>query len=99
VESGATVVVGVNRFQEQQTSQSAVFRMDQPIEQRQIERVRELRASRDAAACSAHLGELEKAARSTDNLMPPILAACAAKATVGEISDVLRNVFGEYKDS
>ena len=99
VERGETIVVGLNKFQEQQSAAPGVFKMDPAIEQRQIERVRELRASRDSAACSARLVELENAARSAQNLMPNIHASCAAGATVGEISDVLRKVFGEYKDS
>ena len=69
------------------------------IEKRQVERVRQVRASRDQAACDARLHELESAARGADNLMPKIVAACEAMATVGEISDRLRRVFGEYRDS
>jgi methylmalonyl-CoA mutase N-terminal domain/subunit len=63
-----------------------------------VERVRELRASRDPQRHSTRLDELEKAARSSANLIPHILASCEAKATVGEISDRLRRVFGEYKE-
>ncbi len=99
VERGETIVVGVNRFQEQPSPAAAVFKTNPAVEQRQIERVRELRASRDSAVWTARLSALEKAARSAENLMPHIAAACAAKATVGEISDALRQVFGEYKDS
>jgi methylmalonyl-CoA mutase N-terminal domain/subunit len=99
VEKGEAIVVGVNKFQEKESAPPVVFKMDPAIEQRQVERVRELRASRDAAAHAACLTELEKAARGSDNLMPRILGACEAKATVGEISDTLRKVFGEYKES
>ncbi len=99
VERGETVVVGVNKFQEREPASPVVFKIDPAIEQRQVERVRELRASRDASACAARLDKLEMAARSTENLMPRILASCAAKATVGEISDRLRKVFGEYKEA
>mgnify|MGYP003344447549 CR=1 FL=1 len=102
IERGEAIVVGVNKFQEQTPASSEfkppVFKMDASIEQRQIERVRALRANRDAAACAASLRELDQAARSDANLMPHILACCEAKATVGEISDILREVFGEYKD-
>jgi methylmalonyl-CoA mutase N-terminal domain/subunit len=73
--------------------------MNPAIEKQQVERVRELRAARDPRSHSARLGELEIAARSSDNLMPHILASCEAKATVGEISDRLRKVFGEYKEN
>ena len=99
VEKGEAIVVGVNQFQEAESAPPVVFRMDPAVEQRQIERVRELRASRDSQRCEASLTELEKAAGGSDNVMPRILAACEAKATVGEISDRLRKVFGEYKES
>jgi len=58
-----------------------------------------MRASRDAGAVTSSLNRLEEAARGSANLMPPILAACEAYATVGEISDRLRRVFGEYRES
>jgi len=98
IETGEAIVVGINRFEEAATASPAVFKVDPAIEQRQVERVRELRASRDPHAHSAHLDELEAAARGSANLMPHILASCEAKATVGEISDRLRKVFGEYKE-
>ena len=97
IERGETVVVGVNRFQQQEEHSPRVFRMDPELERQQIERLREIRASRDAAAVEARLAELEQAARGADNLMPRILSACEAFATVGEISDRLRRVFGEYR--
>ena len=61
--------------------------------------LRELRASRDAASVEQTLCELERAARSSENLMPRILAACEAHVTLGEISDCLKGVFGEYRDA
>jgi methylmalonyl-CoA mutase N-terminal domain/subunit len=97
VERGETVVVGVNRFQQREEHSPRVFRMDPELERQQIERLREVRASRDAAVVEARLAELEQAARGSDNLMPRILSACEAVATVGEISDRLRRVFGEYR--
>jgi methylmalonyl-CoA mutase N-terminal domain/subunit len=65
----------------------------------QVAAVQELRASRSCAETQARLDDLERAARSTDNLMPFIVDAAKAYATVGEISDRLRNVFGEYQES
>ena len=97
VESGEAVVVGVNRFEEADGHPPKTFRIDPAIEQRQIERVRALRASRAAERVESALAELDAAARGPDNLMPRIIAACEARATVGEISDRLRRVFGEYK--
>ncbi len=99
VEKGEAIVVGLNRFEEKESASPVVFKMNPAIEQQQIERVRELRASRDPRNHSDRLDELENAARSSDNLMPHILASCEAKATVGEISDRLRKVFGEYKEN
>jgi len=99
VESGEAIVVGVNRFQEPEPTPPKVFKPNPKIEQLQIDRVRTLRATRPNAPYAASLDALEKAARSADNLMPHILTSCAAQATVGEISDRLRKVFGEYKES
>ncbi len=96
VERGETVVVGVNRFRQEEHQPPPVFRMDPALERQQVERLREVRASRDASAVEQRLCALELAARSSQNLMPLILAACEAHATVGEISDRLRRVFGEY---
>jgi methylmalonyl-CoA mutase N-terminal domain/subunit len=68
------------------------------VEERQIERVRAIRASRDAAGCAAALAAVTRAARDGSNLVPPIVDAVEARATLGEISDGLRSVFGEYED-
>ncbi len=103
VERGEAVVVGVNRFQqgERHSSQAAppVFRLDPALERQQIERLRELRSSRAADPVKVSLCELERAARGSENLLPKILAACEALATLGEISDTLRKVFGEYHEA
>jgi methylmalonyl-CoA mutase N-terminal domain/subunit len=98
VEHGEAVVVGVNRFKLADEKPVPRFRVDPEIEQQQAERLRQLRSSRAAAVVESRLNDLERAARGTDNLMPPILAACEALATVGEISDRLRTVFGEYRE-
>jgi len=98
VEHGEKIVVGVNRFRQESEAPLAAFRMDPEIERQQVERVRQVRASRDSSTVTSRLEDLEKAARASDNLIPRILAACEALATVGEISDRLRNVFGEYRE-
>lgn len=98
IESGQAIVVGVNKFQESSPVDPVVFRLDPGLEKLQVERVRELRASRPSAVVEEKLAALERAARSGDNLMPFILACCEAKATVGEISDAMRKVFGEYRE-
>jgi len=98
VERGDAIVVGVNKFQQDQTEPSPAFRLDPELEKQQIARLRDLRASRDSGAVDSRLCALENVARSSDNLMPHILNCAEAYATVGEISDRLRAVFGEYRE-
>jgi len=98
VESGARVIVGVNRFQSEEGAAVPVFRVNPAIERAQVESVAKLRAGRDAVAWRASIDALEAAARGTENLMPRIVATAEASATVGEISDALRRVFGEYRE-
>jgi len=98
VERGEAIVVGVNRFQQEERESPRIFRLDPELEQQQVARLRELRASRSAGQVESRLTALEHAARSTDNLMPHILGCAEAHATVGEISDRLRGVFGEYQE-
>jgi methylmalonyl-CoA mutase, N-terminal domain len=99
VENGQEVVVGVNRFKQSEGQAQAPFRLDPELEQQQIARLREVRASRSCAVFDERLRMLEQAARSSDNLMPHILSCAEAHATVGEISDRLRAVFGEYRET
>jgi methylmalonyl-CoA mutase, N-terminal domain len=98
VESGGNVVVGVNRFQLPEDHKATALRLDPASEHAQVERLRQVRASRSQAAVGQKLAVLEETARSTGNLVPPILEAAACYATVGEISDRLRAVFGEYRE-
>jgi methylmalonyl-CoA mutase N-terminal domain/subunit len=99
VDSGEHVVVGVNRFQTEEERPIATLRIDPEIERSQVARLRALRERRDAAKCHAALNEVERRARGSENLMPAILAAVEAHATVGEISEALRRVFGEFLES
>jgi methylmalonyl-CoA mutase N-terminal domain/subunit len=99
VERGDSIVVGVNKFRQEDENPPITFRMDPELERQQVNRLRELRSSRSAGEVEARLSELERAARGSDNVMPRILSACEALATVGEISDRLRKVFGEYRES
>jgi methylmalonyl-CoA mutase N-terminal domain/subunit len=100
IERGDLVVVGVNKFRDDEAGQVAppIQRIDPDGERRQIERVRRVRSERDAAAWSAALDRLEAAARGNDNLLPPIIDAVKAYATVGEISDRLRAAFGVHRE-
>jgi methylmalonyl-CoA mutase N-terminal domain/subunit len=93
------VVVGVNRFQSEDQKSVAIQRIDEELERRQVERVRALRARRDRATWEAAIRQVEEAARSGDNLMPRIVDAVEAYATVGEISDAMRRVFGEHHET
>jgi methylmalonyl-CoA mutase, N-terminal domain len=98
VESKDQVVVGVNAFRAADPP-VPVMRVDPALEEAQVARVRALRASRDGTAARQAVDAVREAARGTDNLMPPILAAVKARATLGEISDALRDVFGEYRET
>jgi methylmalonyl-CoA mutase N-terminal domain/subunit len=98
VESGERIVVGVNRFQQTDDGTVPVFRLDPALERAQVEKLRQVRASRSQSATTERLAALERAARDGSNLMPSILDAAEAYATVGEASGTLRTVFGEYRD-
>jgi methylmalonyl-CoA mutase, N-terminal domain len=99
VDEGEAVVVGVNRFELEEEKPLPIQRIDQALESKQVERVRALRARRDAKVWQEAIHGVEDAARSGANLMPRILAAVEVNATVGEISDSMRRVFGEYKEA
>ena len=99
VDQQQAIVVGVNRFEIEQEKPIPIQRIDPALERKQVERVRGLRAKRDPGPWKAALAGVEDAARSGANLMPRILTAVETSATVGEISDVMRRVFGEYKEA
>ena len=99
IERGERVVVGVNKFQQEEALAIPTFRLDPALERAQVERLREVRASRSASGVEAKLGALEAAARGTANLMPLVVEAAGVYATVGEISDRLRVAFGEYHEA
>ena len=108
IDAGESVVVGLNRYTDTGSppiargasdSGTPVFRIDPLVESAQIARVRAVRAGRSESAWRASLDAVERAARTGDNLMPPIITAVERQATVGEIADTLRGVFGEYQDS
>jgi methylmalonyl-CoA mutase N-terminal domain/subunit len=99
VERGEQIVVGVNQFTAEGQKPILLLRIDPEIERAQVTRLQALRARRDAAKVKAALAEVERRAASNENLMPAILAAAEAYATVGEISDAMRRVWGEYKET
>jgi methylmalonyl-CoA mutase, N-terminal domain len=97
IEDGDRVVVGVNRFVEGDERPVQLQRISEKEVERQISRVRALRAQRDQAAVDEKLARLEETARGSENLLPPMREALRVRATLGEVSDALRGVFGEYR--
>jgi len=99
IERGEQIVVGVNQFVAEKGMSVPTLRIDPELERAQVERVLALRARRNSARAAATVAAVETRARTGENLMPAIAAAVEAFATVGEISDALRRVFGEYTES
>jgi methylmalonyl-CoA mutase N-terminal domain/subunit len=97
VEQKRRTVVGVNAFESKESPPKGLMRVNAEVESSQRQRLAEVRAARDAAAVDAALAGLRQAARGDDNLMPMIVSAVRAEATLGEICGVLREVFGEYR--
>jgi methylmalonyl-CoA mutase N-terminal domain/subunit len=100
VERGERVVVGVNEFVDESAAAPPLHRPDRDVERRQVERVRAYRAARDGAAVAAELAALKTDAATPDrNLLPPILEAARAGATVGEMCDAFREVWGAWRET
>jgi len=98
IEDGSQVVVGVNRFRDESPRTPALQRIDPDSERRQVEGLRRVREGRDPAAWAAALRRVDECARGGENLMPALIEAVGAYATVGEISDQLRAVWGEHRE-
>ncbi len=99
METKEQIVVGMNEFQAEEERQIPTLRIEPALEREQIARLQALRSRRNATETCAALAELERRARTNENLLPAILAAVESLATVGEVSDALRRVFGEYQES
>ncbi|MCX7025761.1 MAG: methylmalonyl-CoA mutase family protein [Spirochaetes bacterium] len=97
IESGERVVVGLNKFQVEEKAPEGLLRVDPIVGEQQVKKLAELRARRDGAKVKATLAAIDAASRGTENLMPLILDAVCAYATLGEICDVLRGIYGEYQ--
>jgi methylmalonyl-CoA mutase N-terminal domain/subunit len=97
IDSGERVVVGVNRFTVAEEEPYEPLRVDPAIEAEQAQRLARLRAERDNTAVTAALDELRRAAEGTDNVLYPMREALRARATVGEVCDALRQVWGVYR--
>jgi methylmalonyl-CoA mutase N-terminal domain/subunit len=98
IERGDRVIVGVNRYATDEPNTIELLRIDPDLERRQVAAVRELRQSRDAAGWRTSMTALDQAARDGTNLVPSIVSAVLARATLGEIADALRRVFGEHRE-
>ncbi|HYJ91321.1 MAG TPA: methylmalonyl-CoA mutase family protein, partial [Pyrinomonadaceae bacterium] len=99
VEKKDAIVVGVNQFQIAEPDAIPILKIDEVVEPAQVERVRAVRAKRDASACETAISKLRAAAAGTENLLPRILECVEAYATVGEISNTLRAAWGEYQEA
>lgn len=98
IDSGSSTVVGVNKYSTNEPAPIEVLRIDPTLETAQVEKIRSMRAARDETRWRDTLDRVEQAARDHTNLVPPIIAAVEAHATVGEIADSLRSVFGEHRE-
>ena len=98
IEERSRLVVGVNAYMLEDEPEPTLMRIDAALAEQQIERLRALRSQRDAARVSGALSQLEQAARGTANVMPHLVEAVECYATLGEIADVFRNVFGEHQE-
>jgi len=98
IETGTKISVGVNKFTVEESALTNVFKIDDDIRTYQIEKINQLKRERNSEKVKIILDRLEQEAHTNKNLMPSILEACEAYATLGEIADSLRNVFGEYKN-
>jgi methylmalonyl-CoA mutase N-terminal domain/subunit len=100
VEAGKRVIVGVNRYEEPEAKEVEILHIDPALERKQVERVQALRAKRDAAAVESALERLRRDAATEDvNLMPAIIDASKAYVTMGEMCDVLREVWGVWRET
>jgi methylmalonyl-CoA mutase, N-terminal domain len=99
IDSGRAIVVGMNRYQDGAPAGIELFRVDPAVEREQVERVRAVRASRSDTAWAAAIAAVESTARDGGNLVPVIVAAVESMATLGEVADAMRRVFGEYREA
>ncbi|MBS1153359.1 MAG: Methylmalonyl-CoA mutase [Myxococcaceae bacterium] len=98
VEQGDRQIIGVNAFKSEQNQPIELLKIDEKVHQEQVERIAQVKRERSQAAVDAALAKVEAACRGSDNLMPPVLEAVKAYATLGEVSDVFRKVWGQYRE-
>jgi methylmalonyl-CoA mutase N-terminal domain/subunit len=98
LDRGEKVMVGVNKYQLADEPPFEILRISPDVERQQVQRVRERKQARDAVAVRMALAAVKRAASDGTNLMPPIIDAVKQECTVGEVSDIFRDVFGVYRD-
>jgi methylmalonyl-CoA mutase N-terminal domain/subunit len=98
VDSGKQVIVGVNKFTTGEERQPRILEIDEAVEKKQIARLKKLQRERDNRKVKEALEKVRQVAQSSENVMPALIEAVKAYATVGEISDVFRSIFGEYRE-
>jgi len=98
VDAGEQVVVGVNQFTVDEKLSVQLLEIDESVERKQIEKLSKLRQERDNQKVRQALGEVRQVAQSSENIMPVLIEAVKTYAIVGEITDALRDVFGEYRE-
>jgi methylmalonyl-CoA mutase N-terminal domain/subunit len=97
IEDGSKIIVGVNKFTSAEMSKPSLFKIDDSIRTVQTEKLAKLRAVRDTDKAMACLATIKLKAQGTENIMPAVIDAVENLCTLGEISDVLRGIWGEYK--
>jgi methylmalonyl-CoA mutase N-terminal domain/subunit len=99
VDAGERIIVGVNRYKQEDEQQIPILRIDPALERKQVDRLQAVRARRDGAAVEAELARLREAAAGDANLMEPLIACARVHATEGEIVESLQRVFGSYTET
>jgi methylmalonyl-CoA mutase N-terminal domain/subunit len=98
IDNGERAIVGVNKYVAEEPDRIPILKIDHAVEATQIDRIRTLRAARDAARAGAALEAVRRACAGDENLVPPMLEAVRSCVTLGEVCDVFRNVWGEHHD-
>jgi methylmalonyl-CoA mutase N-terminal domain/subunit len=98
IEEGNRIIVGVNKYRIEEKELEGLLKIDRSVQDAQIQSLRKIRTERNQTEVHARLAELKKAAEGTDNLMSFVLQAVRAYASIGEICNTLRSVFGEYRE-
>jgi methylmalonyl-CoA mutase N-terminal domain/subunit len=97
IESGERVYVGINKYTMEEPPPTNLLRVDMSVGEIESDKLKNLRTARDQSKCQRALDQLKAVSQSSDNVMPAVIEAVKARATIGEICDVWRGIFGEYR--